>query len=370
MIGYPGRAVRCHLWIGLLSITACQSPELGTSAQAIIGGSPSTNDPAVVAISFRPLDCGQELINVSCTGTLVAPRVVVTAAHCLGFDPPNAYDVVFGASATAGSTAIRVVGGRAHPDFDSETHANDIAVLILESDAPAGITPIPMRTTPLPDLTGMMVRMVGYGLTESQGTVTGERMTGTAMVTEVSVDDIRMAPAPAMSCHGDSGGPVLADTGAGEELVGVTIYGDPACTQFGVAGRVDRQVSFVQPILDEAAAWTDRRPFDPSEDLCANTCESDADCPADTVCFSIDNQPKYCVYRGLPAGTFGATCTVSEGDALCTPMPDGTCRRYAPCASDPPADESCCSAGGSSLGWLSSSLIAMAVAMSRRRRRS
>ncbi len=367
-VGYA-RVLRAHLWIGLFSITACQSAELGTTEQAIIGGSPSANDSAVVGIAPRQLDCGQDITSISCTGTLIAPRVVVTAAHCLGYDPANGFSVLFGASATAGGTLIPVVGGRAHPDFDTESHANDIAVLILESDAPAGVTPIPMHTTALPDLTGTTVRMIGYGITSISGTDTGERMTGEAMVTEVSTDDIRMEPAPAMSCHGDSGGPVLADTGAGEELVGVTSYGDAACAQFGVAKRVDRQLAFIQTILDEAAAWTERRPFDPSEDLCARTCASDADCPADTVCFSIEDQPTYCVYRGLPAGSFGATCTASNGDALCTRMPDGTCRFYAACSSEPP-DDGCCNASSSSGGWLSSVVLALAIAFVRRRGRN
>ena len=55
--------------------TACAAPEVSTTAQPIINGTPDDADPAVVAI----VDATGRLI---CSGTLIAPHVVLTAAHC------------------------------------------------------------------------------------------------------------------------------------------------------------------------------------------------------------------------------------------------------------------------------------------------
>jgi MYXO-CTERM domain-containing protein len=365
MIERVRRALVAILLVGSLSSACDDSPEATSRRElAIIDGTPAPDDVAVVGLGHRVVTCTEHPWFIECTGTLVAPRVVVTAAHCLGVDPPNALQAFFGASFADGGVAIPVVGGRVHPQYDPVTHANDIAVLILETAAPATIAPIPLRTTPLPDLTGTTVRMVGFGITSTTGNETGVRLAGDARVSEVGAEMVTMVPDPAMSCHGDSGGPVLADTGAGEQLIGVTSYGDPACKQFGVAVRVDRQLAFIQSLIDEAEAAMPQRPFDPDELLCNTPCDVDADCPAETVCFSYEGQPRFCSYRGLPAADYITACSAGENcDLPCVAMPDGSCRRHVPCelavdTCEPVADPGCgCKTGtprggGAALGAL------------------
>jgi hypothetical protein len=47
------------------------------------------------------------------------------------------------------------------------------------------------------------------------------------------------------TCNGDSGGPAFAEVGGELLLAGVTSYGDPSCTQYGVDTRVDVYASFL-----------------------------------------------------------------------------------------------------------------------------
>jgi MYXO-CTERM domain-containing protein len=300
-------------------------------------------------VTQRQATCEPLPYDISCTATVIAPRVVLTAAHCLGNNPANFMAVFFGESVAAGGTVIDVRAGRVHPDFDPATHANDLAALILEREVPAGVVPAALRTTPLPDLTGTQVRIVGYGETSSAaGAAAGARRKGTAIVTQVSSSEVRLSPAPAISCRGDSGGPVFAPAGTGEELIAVTSWGDPGCAQFSVAIRIDPHVaSFLQPILEEAENPSPRRPFDPDERLCASTCERDTDCPEETICFGPPGAPRRCTYHGFPQVELGPACTPTDDcEDPCAPVGDG-CRRLIHCENPPgdhcgPADDPGC----------------------------
>ena len=282
---------------------------LAAGFASIVGGSPAPDEDAVVGLSRHAVSCEPQ-VAIDCSATLIAPRVVITAAHCLGFDPPNVYDVFFE------GTTIPVVGGHAHPDYDPNTFAHDIAVLLLASDAP--VAPMAMRIESLPDLTE--VTIAGYGITDTAAPMTGVRFAGTAHVTMVGNNVIDLEPGPAIACAGDSGGPVISNG----ELIGVISHGDAVCMQTGHAWRVDRERDFIFGVIAELAQ--SRAPFDPNANLCARACATDRDCPADTVCFG-----ERCVYRGLPPGTFATTCTTEP----CVTVPDGSCRHYEPCAADP-----------------------------------
>lgn len=330
-------------WLLLLAASTACGVDTSTAAQPIVGGTPA-NQPAVVALLRRSVSCQPDTTPLECTGTLVAPRVVITAAHCVGDAPVNALEVFFGPDITGPGTRIAVSGGRAHPDYDPVTHANDVAALILARDAP--VAPIPLASA-VPDLTNMPVLLVGYGITAGSATDVGLARAGTARVMEVTAAELRMVPDPAMSCRGDSGGPVLS----GGQIVGVTSYGDPACTQLGVAMRVDAYAALFQAILAEATANAPRAAFDPDAAFCDLPCATDADCPEETVCVRAR-----CAYRGLPAAELGGACT-RDGACACVALPDGQCRELVPCVTEGEttcriSDPGCgCGAnGGGSLG--------------------
>src|ERR1700761_8838282 len=64
----------------------------GVTGQAIIGGAADTGDPAVVLIYLnQPGVSDGEL----CTGEVISPHVVLTAAHCAGGADPSVTNTLY-----------------------------------------------------------------------------------------------------------------------------------------------------------------------------------------------------------------------------------------------------------------------------------
>ncbi|HYO67916.1 MAG TPA: trypsin-like serine protease [Archangium sp.] len=325
----------------LLVVGACgvpPEPSPGVERQAITGGVLEPGSPAVVAIvPVSPL-CGEpdEASPVLCTGTLVAPRVVLTAAHCVESpDVSQVLSVVFSPEPARALPAerVRVLEGRLHPAFNAVE--NDIGVLLLAEDAP--VAPVPWAEVSLPaDVVGRTLRVVGFGR-DDEGR-TGSRRSGTARVTAVEAGTFSIEASPGMSCGGDSGGPLFLEAGGAERLVGVTSYGDPTCTR-GTNMRVDVHVAFLQAILDDVARAPPSRPsVEPTVDACAARGLGHADCPLGMACVTRSDGEKSCAVAGLEAGRFGADCTGAEGDPLCVKA-GGACRSWLPCEGAAPEDE-------------------------------
>jgi hypothetical protein len=224
---------------------------------------------------------------------------------------------------------------------------------------------VPLDGAALPvDLVGRTTRVVGFGL-DDQGRI-GSRRSGTARVTAVEAGTFSIEAAPGMSCGGDSGGPSLLEINGAERLIGVTSFGDLACTR-GTNTRVDVHAAFLQAILEEVAqAPPTRPPLDLTVEACSARCRGHADCPLGMACVTRPEGGKSCAVAGLEAGRFGAACTGPDGDRLCVKAGEA-CRLWLPCAEE---DGGGCAVARGSAAWTFAALLVLVGCLCRKRSRA
>ncbi len=242
------------------------TPLLSNGPQAVMAGTVDSGEyPWVAALVFRASASGPWVTR--CSGSLVAPDLVLTAAHCgvyySGLPAGRVgvtFDTVLGASSP-------VVTGTfiAHPDFALDK-TRDFAVVRLDQPV-SGITPAtvapPNLLQVLKDggrLVGAHFEAVGYGIDavtardHSCGQVVDWTGSGTRRIASgayVSLStaqlliDMSAAQGHGGSCYGDSGGPhVFPGTAI---VVSNTQGGDDWCLMTDDTIRVDTSVvqSFV-----------------------------------------------------------------------------------------------------------------------------
>lgn len=228
-------------------------------AAAITNGTADGDDhPSVGAlVADQPFEDGT---HTYCTGTLISPTVLLTAAHC-GKHGQKTARVSFLPRYRSGDTAYT---GRfeADPRYVSSGDLYDIAVVVFDRPVP-GVPPAHLPAAGLLDrmaadgtLRGMRFTPVGYGSSVEDGRAHKPKFVyaDTRERTTISFDKLTRAwlklsvePGDGGSCYGDSGGPnFLADT---DLLVATSISGDDdACTATNWDYRLDteRARSFLQ----------------------------------------------------------------------------------------------------------------------------
>lgn len=187
--------------------------------------------------------------DVFCSGTLVGPRAVVTAAHCVAYRSPNG--ILFAPSrgtpvaVTAGVSSVTV-----HPSFDPASLSNDLAIVVLAANAPLAV---PARLVHAAPGSGSTVRVVGFGAPRGSHEALGRRA-GTALVGEVGATTFESHPDPGQPCSNDSGGSAYQDDGHGPILAGVVSGGDADCARFARFTRLDANLEFLAPYVQPGTA--------------------------------------------------------------------------------------------------------------------
>jgi secreted trypsin-like serine protease len=234
-------------------------------AGAVIGGQQAAPGAWPFAAALIDASVNDTLAGETCGAVVVAPRLVVTAAHCVAGEGSvrprrRPLDIVAGKLRLRGAAGARVhvLSVRVHPGFNPETLTDDLALLELArpvtgsallddgstasaaetataigwgstTAAPAGDYPDALRQTEIdvePDSACAQVYGDGYdaGTMLCAGMPKGGRDT----------------------CQGDSGGPLVAGDPSSPVVIGFTSFGG-GCGQAGAPG------AYVRAAV--AAAW-------------------------------------------------------------------------------------------------------------------
>ena len=206
----------------LIVSTACgnASPAPGSCAQVsqpIFGGTTDGGTlETVTAVRSALVEIDTTSDTSRCTGTIVAPGRVLTAAHC---------ELQQGLLIRAPLEGWEAPSRRfiAHPQLDAMVIEFD-----AEANAPSGLLPVSMTVADA-SLVGKQVRMAGFGRDESDGK--GVLRFVDESIADVGPNEIWVdGKGVTGACDGDSGGPLLAkDDGGRMSVIGVLSRGSSSC---------------------------------------------------------------------------------------------------------------------------------------------
>lgn len=243
---------------GLMGCAKSSDFSDGLRARNIVGGTVSTpefqkeNGIVYLAISSTTRQ-------TVCAGTLINRNTILTAAHCVMARPAIIRSIIVAFTTDlnllTSSDMMRAYTRRAtvhaiHESFmDPLVISNriDLALLRLDSDAPADFKAAPLAQTQALTEPGMTLIQAGFGRTNP---TTGVRDDTVGILRQVenmlilnrseNGNDIMIDEADRGSCGGDSGGPAFARTADGELiLAGVNSRGTRTDTCIGVGVYVN-----------------------------------------------------------------------------------------------------------------------------------
>lgn len=243
------------------SVLACEHFEDGAdlarssaAESAIIKGERDHAHASVGALIDRD--------GILCTASLIGPRLILTAAHCLEDEEPKKLRFMLDDrfDHTRFGAGIPIDAFFLHPNYrdlsktsselSSEVEENDLAVATLAFEA--GVPPMRVAQRPILEQgwTGRDIMFVGFGIHRGGNVEDGRRHAVTLPLEHVYATTFSYGSRIGNLCDDDAGGPAIANTEDGPTIIGVTSWIDEDCEDLGVDTRVDVYASFLGPFLE------------------------------------------------------------------------------------------------------------------------
>jgi trypsin len=229
------------------------SPFLRSFQSRIVGGNPAAEGEFKFMAS----------LNVGCGGSLIAPNIILTAAHCAG----NIKTVRIGSNkANSGGVVKSVTTECMHPNYQSSTTTNDYLLLKLQS--PVDISQFPLiqlnNNKAIPQV-NQLLTVIGFGSTSE-----GESGSNTLLKVNVPanshqqcnqqyggsiVENVMFCAGNTSggkdSCQGDSGGPIFEVRSGKPVQVGIVSFGEGCArpNRSGVYSRVSGAYDWIQTTM-------------------------------------------------------------------------------------------------------------------------
>lgn len=265
----------CLALVALAAMLFGASPAAASGARASIVGGNLVNAAEYPWVAFIQAETGGGE-GFECSGTVVAPRIVLTAGHCVEdiesgrLTPASDYAVAIGVSSlseVAPGQALQVSEAVVDPAFRPATARNDAGLLVLATPTSAPALPLATAADSSLLAAGTPLTVAGWGLTSAgAGEITGDLRAGETVIQSSSFCSRQVSrfyafyspatqlcaidpPAYASgTCHGDSGGPAVAGSGAEAVQVGIVSLGQAKCSTRlpDVFTRVDQVSSWVE----------------------------------------------------------------------------------------------------------------------------
>ncbi len=248
-----------RLLFTMLALSACGSPDVGHSAQPILGGANDLADTSVVGVIISASSGPQD--DVDCSGTVISPHVVLTAAHCLDpavVGPIDHVTVFLGTDLFDGNqladpaNSVAVASISFDPNFvpARPTAGHDIGLIVTKEALT--LTPVAINRSSLgTGDEGAAVHAVGFGESDGVDPLTaGIRRSIDTAIFAVDSEHIRLND---VICEGDSGGPTIMTRNGVPVIIGVHSYTNSAnCVGDGDDDRVDLHTDVIDPVVKRA----------------------------------------------------------------------------------------------------------------------
>jgi hypothetical protein len=242
----------------LAALLAAPLAATALPAHAVVGTPAATGDYTFTA----RLDIGDG--DRACSGALVAPQWIVTAASCFADDPATSLTVPAGkpaqaTTATIGRTDLTTTAGAVRDVVELVPRADRDLVLARLAGPVNTVTPVALAdTAPAP---GEYLTVTGYGRTTDEwAPVTMHTGAFTVDAAPTGTDLNITGTDGAAVCKGDTGGPALRVNDGIPQLVAV----NSRSWQGGCFGIDESRTGAVNTRTDDLTTWIDETVHTPS----------------------------------------------------------------------------------------------------------